>query len=97
MTKISVRCVRTQSSLQFFLELWAEINHKAALRSRAEAVRSLPDPKTIGAEVPEGTIFEELVVQYNQLANRAEDLIIQSVCNEVEVGLKTHFISGGSS
>ncbi|KAK7694298.1 hypothetical protein QCA50_001480 [Cerrena zonata] len=81
----------------FFLELWAEINHKAALRSRAEAVSSLPDPKTIGTEVPEGTIFEELVVQYNQLAARAEDLIIQSVCNEVEVGLKAHFNSSGSS
>lgn len=67
------------------------------MRSRAEAASSLPDPKTNGGEVPEGTIFEELVVQYNQLEARAEDLIVQSVCNEVEAGLKTHFNSGGSS
>lgn len=82
---------------QFFLELWAEINHKASLRSRAEAVSSLPDPKGGESEVPEGTIFEELVVQYNQLGSRAEELIIQSICHEIEAGLKTHFNSSGSS
>ncbi|CAL1696309.1 unnamed protein product [Somion occarium] len=81
----------------FFLELWAEINHKASLRSRAEAAASLPDPKSADAEVPEGTIFEELVVQYNQLVVRAEELIVQSICNEVESGLKAHFNSGDSS
>ena len=82
----------TASPLKFFLELWAEINRKAALRTRAQAVASLPDPKSSAeAEVPEGTIFEELVTQYNKLGERAEDLIVQSVCGEVEHGFKAHY------
>jgi len=81
----------------FFLELWTEINHKASLRSRAESIASLPDPKGAHSDVPEGTIFEELVSQYDKLSERAEELIIQTICAEVEVGLKAHFSSGGSS
>ncbi|KAI0706059.1 RINT-1 family protein [Cytidiella melzeri] len=79
----------------FFLELWAEINRKANLRSRAVAAPSLPDPKGSDEDVPEGTIFEELVVQYNKLVIRAEDLIVHTVTGEVEAGLKAHFSSGG--
>jgi len=48
----------------FFLELWTEINHRASLRARAEAYASLPDPKNGDAEIPDGTIFEELIHQY---------------------------------
>ena len=80
------------------MELWTEINHKAALRARAEAVSSLPDPKVVPEEeAPEGTIFEELVTQYGKLVGRAEDMIVHSVCHEVEAGLKQHFQSGGSA
>ncbi|KAH8100492.1 RINT-1 family protein [Cristinia sonorae] len=81
----------------FFLELWAEINRKASLRTRAEASASLPDPKNSSEEdVPEGTIFEELVTQYAKLGERAEELIVQSVCGEVEQHFKAHY-SGTSS
>lgn len=83
--------------MQFFLELWTEISHKAALRARVEATSSLPDPKGIPEEeVPEGTIFEELVTQYSKLVGRAEDMIVHSVCHEIEAGLKQHFVNGGS-
>lgn len=82
---------------QFFLELWAEISHKAALRARAETTASLPHPKdTVEEEVPESTIFEELVTQYGKVVGRAEDMIVHSVCHEVEAGLKQHFVNGGS-
>lgn len=84
--------------MQFFLELWTEINHKAALRARAEATASLPDPKSSSEDdVPEGTIFEELVTQYGKLVDRAEDMIVHTVCHEVEFGLRQHFSSGGSA
>ena len=83
--------------LQFFLELWAEINHKASLRSRAQAISSLPDPHASGSEVPEGTIFEELVIQYGKLVERAEEMIVHTVCGEVEAGLRAHFSAGGSA
>lgn len=63
------------------------------MRARAESHPSLPDPKTITAEAPEDTIFEELIIQYQRLVNRAEDMIIQQVCGEIEGGLKAHFTS----
>ncbi|KAJ6604224.1 TIP-1 family-domain-containing protein [Mycena vulgaris] len=75
----------------FFLELWTEINHRASLRSQALAAASLPDPRAIGSAVPQETVFEELVAQYQKLVHRAEDMIVQQVCGEVEGGLKAHF------
>ncbi|KAI0344153.1 hypothetical protein BDW22DRAFT_1355453 [Trametopsis cervina] len=78
----------------FFLELWTQISHKAALRARAIAVSSLPSPMGTTEDVPEGTIFEELVIQYTKLVTRAEDLIVQTVTGEVEAGLKSHFAGG---
>lgn len=60
-------------------------------------MQSLPDPKGGDDDVPEGTIFEELVVQYNKLVIRAEDLIVHTVVGEIEVGLKPHFSGGGAS
>ncbi|KAJ7139717.1 TIP-1 family-domain-containing protein [Mycena epipterygia] len=75
----------------FFLELWTEINHRASLRSQALAASSLPDPRAVGSAVPQETVFEELVAQYETLVHRAEDMIVQQVCGEVEGGLKAHF------
>ncbi|KAJ7124750.1 TIP-1 family-domain-containing protein [Mycena crocata] len=75
----------------FFLELWTEINHRASLRSQALAASSLPDPRAAGSAVPQETVFEELVTQYQTLARRAEGMIVHQVCGEVEAGLKAHF------
>ncbi|KAJ7042676.1 TIP-1 family-domain-containing protein [Mycena alexandri] len=75
----------------FFLELWTEINRRASLRSQALAAASLPDPRAGGSAVPQETVFEELVTQYRILVHRAEDMIVQQVCGEVEGGLKAHF------
>ncbi|KAJ7785875.1 TIP-1 family-domain-containing protein [Mycena metata] len=74
----------------FFLELWTEINRRASLRSQALAAASLPDPRAVGSAVPQETVFEELVTQYRILVHRAEDMIVQQVCGEVEGGLKAH-------
>ncbi|KAJ7630533.1 TIP-1 family-domain-containing protein [Roridomyces roridus] len=75
----------------FFLELWTEINHRASLRSQALAAASLPDPRTDGSAVPQETVFEELITQYEKLVLRAENIIVQQVCGEVEGSLKAHF------
>ncbi|KAJ6626859.1 TIP-1 family-domain-containing protein [Mycena sp. CBHHK59/15] len=75
----------------FFLELWTEINHRATLRSRALAASSLPHPRAVGSAAPQETVFEELATQYRKLIHRAEDMIVQQVCGEVEGGLKVHF------
>ncbi|KAI0374499.1 hypothetical protein BV20DRAFT_961682 [Pilatotrama ljubarskyi] len=80
----------------FFLELWAEINHRASLRTKAESVSSLPNPRENEDEPPEGTIFEELVRHYHALVGRAEEMIVQCVTAEVETGLKPH-LQGAST
>ena len=82
---------------QFFLELWEEINRRANLRTKAEAVPSLPNPSGASEDPHEGTIFEELIRHYQELVERAEDMIVASVTNEVEGELKAHLQSGGST
>jgi RAD50-interacting protein 1 len=82
----------------FFLELWSEINARAALRARADAHPLLPD---VSGEVTsavqgvdaasKGTIFQELVTQYRSLAQRAEDMIVRHVCSEVDYASKSYF------
>lgn len=74
-------------SCQFFLELWHTICERAALRSRVKEVDALPDPSALRDE---GTIFDELVKQYNTLAERAETMLIKQICGEVESDLKAH-------
>ena len=78
---------------QFFLELWTEINLKASLRARAETHPSLPvlNDSPSSSDAADGTIFEELVQQYEKLVTRAEDMIVQQVCTEVEAAWKNHF------
>ncbi|KAI0639079.1 TIP-1 family-domain-containing protein [Trametes polyzona] len=80
----------------FFLELWAEINRRANLRTKAESVPSLPNPNASEDEPLEGTIFEELVRHYQALVGRAEDMIVQCVTGEIESGLKPH-LQGASA
>ena len=77
--------------MQFFLELWTEINHKASLRARAETHPSLPDLNNPSLDAVDGTIFEELVQQYEKLVIRTEEMIVQQICTEVEAAWKTHF------
>jgi len=81
----------------FFLELWSEINERAALRARAEIHPLLPDPVSNGVTtqdvevVSKGTIFQELVLQYRALGRRAEDMIVRHVRAEVETASKPYF------
>ncbi|KAF9269945.1 RINT-1 family protein [Marasmius fiardii PR-910] len=72
----------------FFLELWTEINRRAGLRAQAQANSVLPNPST--ENNPE-TIFEELIVSYQKLCQRTEDIIVQQIGAEVETSLKAHF------
>jgi hypothetical protein len=78
-------------NIQFFLELWAEINHRASLRTSAKGNPCLPEPHTLEAAVPEDAIFEELVGQYGKLIKRSEDMIVQQICGETENSLRRHF------
>ncbi|KAI6133315.1 TIP-1 family-domain-containing protein [Pisolithus croceorrhizus] len=77
--------MRSWGEETFFLELWAEINRRAYLRARVGAHPSLPEPNGWSQNVqgaPEGTIFEELIMQYAKLGLRAEDMLIHQICGE---------------
>ncbi|KIJ45675.1 hypothetical protein M422DRAFT_227406 [Sphaerobolus stellatus SS14] len=77
----------------FFLELWSEINGRAALRARAEAHPLLPQPVDEMEASSKGTIFQELIAQYRALGQRADDMIVSHICSEVESAAKAYFAS----
>lgn len=74
-----------------FLELWTEINRQEPLRNSAKLNPLLPAVEYRPTDVPEGTIYDELVAQYRRLSARAEDMIAQQVYGEVEGGLRPHW------
>lgn len=51
----------------------------------------LPDLAMTEAELPRNTLFEKLISRYRIAGRRAEDMIIQQMCGEVESALKVHF------
>ncbi|CDO70227.1 hypothetical protein BN946_scf184942.g27 [Trametes cinnabarina] len=75
-SKYVANAMETWGEDLFFLELWAEISRRATLRTKAESVASLPNPRAPEDEPPEGTIFEELVRHYDALVDRAEEMIV---------------------
>ncbi|KIY47067.1 hypothetical protein FISHEDRAFT_66233 [Fistulina hepatica ATCC 64428] len=76
----------------FFLELWSEIHTQPALREIVSSIGVLPRTVVSGGSVPSDTIFAKLTSQYDGLVSRAQDLIVQQVCSEVENGLRAHFM-----
>ena len=75
---------------QFFLELWAEINRSPGLKARVKASTLLPEPTSGEDAVPENTIFDALINVYRKLVERADDMIVLQVSNEVQNALKPH-------
>ncbi|EGO27463.1 hypothetical protein SERLADRAFT_360180 [Serpula lacrymans var. lacrymans S7.9] len=72
----------------FFLELWEEICHRA----QAKGDRHTTDDRKVEDEtrLPEGTIFEELLVEYAMLVERAENMIERQICGEVEGAISAY-------
>ena len=78
----------TPYPFQFYLEMWNEINQKAARRVKANTHPHLPDPAH--KHIAEGTLFDELIAQYAALTARNEDMVIRHVVGGVESELRTH-------
>lgn len=83
----------TDGYCQFFLELWSDIHRDPALRRYAETKPLFPQPGPEDTEVPSDTIFEVFINKYTTIVIRAEDMIVQQVCSEIEARLKNHFSS----
>ncbi|KAK7468575.1 hypothetical protein VKT23_003079 [Stygiomarasmius scandens] len=91
--KALVSCRYIESAMEewgeemFFVELWNEINRRPDLRSLALSRLTLP---TSEAEVIQGSVFKDQVEKYRTMGRRAEDIIVQQVCAEIEAGLRQH-------
>jgi len=68
------------------------VSDSAGLRARADENELMPPlPPARGAESGGGSIFDKLIEDYGGLAGRAEDMVIQHVCGEIEMELRVHF------
>ena len=72
------------------MELWAEINRSPGLKARVKASTLLPEPTSGEDAAPENTIFDALIDVYRKLVERADDMIVLQVSNEVQNALKPH-------
>lgn len=70
-----------------------EISSDSSLRVRADQDTLIPTPPPVrGTEEPDGgSIFDKLIEDYRALAERAEDMVFQHVCGEIEMELRAHF------
>ena len=75
------------------MELWTEIASDSSLRVRADEDELIPTPPPVrGAKGPDGgSVFDKLIEDYRALAERAEDMVFQHVCGEIEMELRAHF------
>ncbi|KAF8634467.1 hypothetical protein AX15_000908 [Amanita polypyramis BW_CC] len=73
----------------FFLELWTQMNSDPLLREETEKNPLLPR-QVEANRTPTSTVFEELISRYTKVIVRAEDMIVQQVCGEVEAHFKAH-------
>ena len=71
--------------------MWTEINQQPHLYSYADNTSLLPDPKPAEGDIPSNTLYDELILQYRKVVTRAEDMVVQQVCGEIETALKVHF------
>jgi len=82
-----------------FLELWQDILREPLLREQAQLCTLLPrigTPRADG-EVGNEMIFGEMLLRYSAIITRAEDMMVQQVCGEIEAGLRPHFIASSNN
>jgi len=66
---------------------------ESSLRVRADEDKLIPTPPlAFGTEESDGSsIFDKLIQDYGALTERAEDMVFQHVCGEIEMELRAHF------
>ncbi|TFK30758.1 RINT-1 family protein [Coprinopsis marcescibilis] len=83
----------------FFLELWQDILRDPLARENASQSQLLPKPSwgNTGGQAVHDTIFDEIRTKYQTIIGRAEDMIVQQVCGEIEAELRPHIIASTHS
>lgn len=75
---------------KFFLDLWTQMNSDPNLQGRVEECPLLPQLAVEAEDVPTSTVFEEMISRCTKVIVRAEDMIVQQVCGEVESNFRAH-------
>ncbi len=75
---------------KFFLDLWTQMNSDATLQGQVEKCPLLPQLVVKAEDVPTSTVFEEMISRYTKVVVRAEDMIVQQICGEVESNFRAH-------
>ncbi|KAH9486638.1 RAD50-interacting protein 1 [Psilocybe cubensis] len=83
-------CLETWGDDLFFLQLWEEFIGDQDLRHWAQTSPYLPDLSNGSNPSPGDMIFSKMISNYKHLCVRAEDMVIQLVCGEIESGLRAH-------
>lgn len=76
--------------VKLYLEMWNELNVQTSMQSIADSSRLLPP---LNGSWQDHTIFDVLTENSAEIASRAEDLLVQHICTEVEGQMKAHFSS----
>ncbi|KAG9013900.1 hypothetical protein FRB93_000281 [Tulasnella sp. JGI-2019a] len=76
----------------FFLEMWQGIQENPVLRARVESNPWFPPCHSIEHET-DHALFDAFVTRYDSLSDRAEEMIANQVCSEIEGELKGYFAS----
>lgn len=75
---------------KFFLEFWQGIQENQILRARVESSPWFPPCRSSEHET-DHALFDEFVKRYGSLSGRAEEMIANQVCTEIEGELKAYF------
>jgi hypothetical protein len=75
---------------KFFLDLWTQMNSDPTLQGQVEKCPLLPQLVVEAEDVPTSTVFEEMISRYTKVVVRAEDMIVQQICGEVESNFRAH-------
>ncbi|KAF8203135.1 TIP-1 family-domain-containing protein [Pholiota molesta] len=89
-------CLEEWGEEMFFLQLWTEFNTDPDLRQWAQKSPLLPSLTDFDASAPGETVFKEITSRYHQLTVRAEDMLVQLICSEIEQGLRAHRMAATS-
>ena len=66
------------------------MNSNPTLQGQVEKNSLLPQPVAGAKEISIGTVFDEMISRYTKTIVRAEDMIVQQICGEVESNFRAH-------
>ncbi|PPQ63719.1 hypothetical protein CVT24_004299 [Panaeolus cyanescens] len=83
-------CIEEWNDSMFFIQLWGEFATDPALQEWMGRSPLLPDHVAEDEGSVKDSIFSKVHAKYHHLTERAQDMVVQLICSEVENGLRAH-------